>query len=479
MLKRKGLIVIILVIIFAGCKKDEPLIPGPFTELDLHTFGYDYSNRIIMYNGDSTAINDGELRIGDDVFSIETTDSELSTGKAYPATFRGEEFRMFYTELPIIAITTNGTAIVDEPKIPGKIYLLEKNKTVLSNNIGIELRGGFTLSFPKKSYSVELWEDNSGNETEKIPLLGMRNDDDWILDGMWNEPIRIRDFTAHSLWLEMGRVQQQNIDMKLGIDKEYCELFVNGQYRGIFYLGEKIDRKQLDLEKYTDQIEGELYKGDEWADGVTFRGVDDFDNGSDMWSGYECKYPEKIGEIDWSNLHGLVDFVVNSTQSEFDEEISSKIDLDNAIDYYIFLNLIYAQDNIGKNIYTAKYNSSSLYFFVPWDMDGSFGNNWEGLRIDESDKMLSNGLFDKLLSFPEFKNKVKLRWTELRIGTLQTSHLKNQFRGNYEYLKSHGMYDREAIVPDLERNYSDSEIDFIESWIERRVNFLDVYFNSL
>jgi hypothetical protein len=479
--KIKGTIIVLLVVIFAGCEKDEPLLPEneTSTELNQHDFGFDFDNKIIIYNGKSIAINNGKLIIGDDVFNIETTDKELSIGKEYAVTFKGQVFRMFYTELPIVSITTNGAEIVDDPKVKGKIYLLVKGGKNLSNFIGIELRGGFFQTCPKKSYSIELWKDENGNDKEKKSLLGMRDDDDWILDGLWNEPIRIRDFTSHALWLEMGRVQHQNEDMTIGIDRKYCELFLNGKYQGVYYLGEKIDRKQLNLEKYNTQMEGELYKGYIWANGTVYSSVDDFDNNSLTWSGYEAKYPKEIGKVDWSNLHGLVDFIVNSIQSNFNNEISSKIDLDNVIDNYIFLNLIYATDNTGKNLFTGRYNSLSLYFFVPWDMDGSFGNDWKGERTNITNKLLSNGLYDKLLDFPDFRGGVKERWDELRNSKLNTAYLKKKFRDNYEYLDRNRIYDREALVPDITQNYSDTEIDFIESWIERRVIFLDLYFNSL
>ena len=112
-------------------------------------------------------------------------------------------------------------------------------------------------------------------------------------------------------------------------------------------------------------------------------------------------------------------------------------------------------------------------------MDSSFGDNWKGERIDITDRMLSNGLYDRLLNNSVFKDKVKGRWVELRNSSLSTTSLKNRFRQNFDYLDINGVYDREALVPGLTQNYSDSEIDFIESWIERRATFLDSYFISL
>ncbi|WP_321286671.1 CotH kinase family protein [uncultured Sunxiuqinia sp.] len=468
-------------IIFWGCKKEDYVPPVDYPDIELNSdyWGIDTINKIIVYNGNSTTINNGELVIGNIVLDVETNDKTISEGKAYRAYYSEEVFNLFYTELPIVTIGTNDVEIIDEPKIGGSLKILERDKETYNSLIGVELRGSASQTYPKKSYSMELWKDDMGDSEEKASLLGMRVDDDWILDGMWNEPNRIRDFTSHELWLEIGRVQNANKKTKLGINRKYCELFENGRYKGVYYLGEKIDRKQLDLEKYTDQIEGELYKGYTWAGGVTYTGLVDYANTSKEWNGYEAKYPDDIGSLDWSNLFNHVDFVLNSSQSEFNAEITSRIDMENAIDYYIFLNLIFAADNTGKNMYTCKFDKSSLYFFVAWDMDGSFGNDWKGERIDRTNLLLSNGLYDKLLNFPSFRDELKERWSELRINALTTERLIKRFIDNSDYLERNAIYKREALIPEITQNYSDTEIDYIQSWIERRVLFLDGYFSGL
>lgn len=277
----------------------------------------------------------------------------------------------------------------------------------------------------------------------------------------------------------MGRVQHGNDNTKPGIDRVYCEVFINNEYKGIYYLGEKIDRKQLDLKEYESEIRGELYKGSYWALGVRYLGVDEYDNNLETWSGYKAKYPDEIGELDWSNLHDFTDFVVNSSQTDFESNIAKKLDLDNAVDYFLFLNVVFAPDNTGKNIYTAKHSKSDPYYFIPWDVDGSFGNDWQGERIDILTGIQSNGLFERLLSTNVFRTKVKSRWGVLRNSNFSENYLKSKFRANYYYLLNNNLFYRESMVPELTQNYSETEIDFIELWIERRLSYLDNYVSEL
>ncbi len=441
----------------------------------------DEVHALILFNGTASIPTLG-FKIDGEKISFENLDADLQKGKAYAVLYKGKSYTFYRTQLPIISLNTNDQEIVDDPKVSGKIQIFETGKPVFESLIGIEIRGGVSQTYPKKSFSVELWEDEEGDASKSENILGLRNDDDWILDGLWNEPVRIRDTVSHTVWRSIARhpFAAAEPESKIEIEMVYCEVFLNGNYRGIYYIGEKIDRKQLRLKRRTEtNLEGELYKGTSWGDGVTFDALEGFSNTSDKWSGYEAKYPDDVGELDWTNLHELVGFVINSNKGRFNAEISNKMDIENLVDYFIFLNMIYATDNRGKNLYTARYDSQSPYFFIPWDLDGTFGTDWRGERTDVTDRILSNGLYDRLLLNDGFKSELITRWNALKSKELGVSELQNLFQSSYTYLKENGVYEREELDSELPQNYSDQEIDFIKDWIDRRHAFLDTYFNEL
>ena len=39
---------------------------------------------------------------------------------------------------------------------------------VIVSKIGIEIRGGFSQTFPKKTYDLEFWDDELGNDFIRI-----------------------------------------------------------------------------------------------------------------------------------------------------------------------------------------------------------------------------------------------------------------------------------------------------------------------
>ena len=174
-------------------------------------------------------------------------------------------------QIPTITIQTNDE-ILDEPKVLGTFTFTDINGEVTTSNIGIEIRGGFSQSFPKKTYDIEFWNDAVGDETLDVQFGDLRKDDDWVLDALYNEPLRLNSFITHKIWLEMNQLYyaEQEPKAKSGADVMYVEVTVNDEYKGIYLLSEQVDRKLLKLKRNdNDVIRGELYKAYD-SDDATF-----------------------------------------------------------------------------------------------------------------------------------------------------------------------------------------------------------------
>jgi len=390
-----------------------------------------------------------------------------------------KKYILYFTALPLITITANNE-ILDEPNVLASFKLIESNQNSLTSDIGIQLRGAYSQSLPKKSFEIEFWEDQNGNETHDVSLLGMHSDDGYNLQAMYNESLRFHSKTNNDLWKMIHEPYYLNLEPEVvsGIEMKYAELFLNGEYRGIYCVGEKVNRKLLKLKKHNGSIRGELYKGDQWGNSSTFTSLIPYNNDDLLWGGMEYKHPKEV--TDWSNLYQFVDFVINETNSNFYAEYKAKFDLNNAVDYFIFLNLIRATDNTGKNLYIAKYTNNEPYFYVPWDLDGTYGTIWNGQHENITNDLLSNGLYDRLLndcSKDGFREKLNLRWQELRSTLITHDKLMHMLTSNYNTLKENGVYEREHLAwPDY--NANENEIDYISNWLANRLSYLDVKFSE-
>ncbi len=456
--------------------------------LNSEMYGIDHNKKLIVSNNSVESLNviypNLKTVISLDVnYTFSVPVQTIEVGSPYEVVHSGNSqiYTLYFTEFPLIHITTPHT-IVDAPKVWASFRLTESNGDSILSDIGIEYRGGYSQTLAKKSMEIEFWEDNTGEETVDYSLLGMRSDDDWNLQPMFNEPLRFLSKTNNDLWRLFHTIYYiaDEPEAVNGIKMTYSEMFINGDYRGVYAVSEKIDRKQLKLKNHNGAIRGELYKGDQWGNGaVTFNWVGPFDNNSDVWDGFEYKHPDE--EINWSNLYNLVDFVKNGTDTDFYAQYQNKFHLDNMVDYFIFLNVLRATDNTGKNLYLAKYNTNEPYFYVPWDLDGTFGIIWDGSQQNITTGLLTNKLYNRLwldCSENGFREKLQTRWNSVKETIFNHEFLMDMFEENYDYLLNNGVYQREEIAWEGYLTEFD-HLDYMSSWITNRLDYLDTQFNEI
>ncbi|WP_133272448.1 CotH kinase family protein [Hymenobacter radiodurans] len=445
----------------------------------------DEKKDLILVNQNIRDINtNGEGNINEIVldkkYSFIEPIASLSTNSSYRVKFEEQVYSLYFTQLPVIEIGAK-KEIVDSPSVYAGFSMSEQTGVVTESAIDIEIRGAFSQTFPKKSYEIGFLTDTITAEDRDVRLLQMRTDNKWNLQAMYNEPLRIRSKISNELWQNIHQIyyKDKEPEAKNGIEMVYVELFVNKEYKGVYALSERVDRKQLKLKKYSNGIKGELYKGDNWGGAVTFTALPPFDNKNLLWGGFEYKHPEE--ETDWSKIYAFVDFVKNSPSEEFYRDYQKKFSFNNAVDYFIFLNLSRAADNTGKNIYIAKYKTDDPYYYVPWDLDGVFGTDWQGWDINVTNDILSNGFYDRLMqdrSVNGFRFALNRRWAELRATVITEEFIMSKFRRDYDYLLNNNVYERERITWNaFEQN--EAQLTYINTWLKNRLEYLDVAFGNV
>jgi len=396
---------------------------------------------------------------------------------------RSDTFQLIFTSLPLIQILTD-EQIPDEPKILSRISLQSYDENNSDNVItsfntfaGIEIRGRTSKKYDKKSFGIELWK-NKEEEDFSYNLLGMRPCEDWILDAMFIDDLRMRNKISFELWEKISRVPKEDMkpDVFPGINCRHVELFLNNRYQGLYCLNEKMSERLLHFARDQDEQGGILYKAINWADGSTTYDSYLSDPPDDyIWEGWELIYPTDFNA--WEPLAEFRRFVVFSEDDEFEDSIGSFIDLENAVHYYLFLNLAKAIDNRGKNTYLARYTDQSPFFILPWDFEASWGISWDRSRYDPKNTV-SNQLFERLIETDadDFKEKLETEWSELRKGDFSEKALLDPITEYYKLLKGSGAIDRENarwedIMIDL-----DAEYEYITGWINDRLSYLDMHF---
>ncbi|NNM17106.1 MAG: spore coat protein CotH, partial [Croceitalea sp.] len=175
--------------------------------------------------------------------------TSLSHNKKYQLSRKGKTFDLYISKLPLVQIEVD-TPLNKDTKVLGS-YKYYNKKNFIESSLGIEFRGNLSLTYPKKTFDIEFWRDSIWNKSRDITFENLRNDDDWILDGMYNEPLRIRSYVANKLWTAIRKPygQDEVPFEKSGIDLIYVEVFKNQKYQGVYTLTESVDRKLLGLQK--------------------------------------------------------------------------------------------------------------------------------------------------------------------------------------------------------------------------------------
>lgn len=394
---------------------------------------------------------------------------------------RGESYTCYRSEMPLITITTDGP-IVNSPAVHGILSVADADGNVIEMHAGLKIRGTSSQQYDKKSYRVELWADATGTVMADTTFLGLRSDDDWNLEAMWAQPLRLRDKVANELWMEMYTLPyaEGEPDALPGVRMEYADLFINEEYQGVYALTERMDRKQLNLRKFNGEIRGVLYKGN-GSGAPTFESLPSYDNTSDTWDNYEWVYPnEEEATINWNHLYSFTSFVMTASDNIFNSQYSAQFDKANAIDYYLFINALMAMDNMGRNIFMARYKKSSTYLYLPWDLDAIWGLDTDGQRTYVTTGLMSNGFYDRLMhdcNVNGFVASAKMRYNALRGNILNTEYIMELIQNQYDELAESGAYEREhAAWPSFTVN--ENQLDYIRWWLDNRFNYLDGEVNA-
>lgn len=161
------------------------------------------------------------------------------------------------SNLPIVVIETDGGApIPDEPKVLATMKIIwheDGSRNFLADTtspqflnyngrIGIERRGySSQMASDKKPYSLTTLQADDVSHNN-VSVLGMPKENDWILNSLAFDQTGMRDVMAYELSNQIGQYASRC---------QYCELILNGDYRGLYVFMEKIkpDKGRVNIEK--------------------------------------------------------------------------------------------------------------------------------------------------------------------------------------------------------------------------------------
>jgi hypothetical protein len=409
------------------------------------------------------------------------------------------------SNLPIVVINTNGQTIVDDPRIVCDMGVIDNGFGVMNSisdpfndyngKISIEYRGSSSQTFPKKPYALET-QDSIGNNNN-VSLLGMPIENDWILYAPYSDKALMRNFLTFDLGRKMGHYSPRTV---------YCELVINGDYKGIYILMEKIkrDKDRVDIAKLdADDLAGDsltggyIVKVDKYTGTGGVDWLSDFPNisGGSLYIQYH--YPEATA-LQPQQLNYIEQYV-DSFEYALDGlnfadtsiGYAKYIDINSFIDFYIINEISKNIDGYRLSTYMHKDKQSKggkLTMGPFWDFNLAFGNAdycnggiTSGWEVNGGCGGNNPFWFERLLDDTIYENKLKCRWEYLREKSFHQDsifnfidsmalYLNDAQQRNFQQWPTLGTY----VWPNfyVGSTYQD-ELNFFKTWIGDRLLWID------
>jgi len=345
----------------------------------------------------------------------------------------------------------------------------EENDNVPTLESRIKLRGRLNAELPKKGYRIEL--------SEEVSLLGMRKDDDWLLLAMYRDLTNMRIKLSFDMWRSLEPTNPTAILP----DSKYVILFLNGEFKGLYLLAEKNDRRLYGLDDAQNNYNSSLiFQSDSHE-----RNFKEHSN-----EGWEQDWPNEYDGIyiKAEVFSRLIPIIINSSEEEFfdlETGVYSIFDKQNLIDFYIFNFFILHKDFWSHNYFLVRNSNPNKFFLIPWDFDVSFGQSlntkFRSSENPESEIRSRNYLYSRLIRNSEFRKAVKERWFALRHSNWTECSILDMLSEIYEEINIISEIDTTMWYPwyiDLDWSLKvENAVEELFDWISRRFDFCDDYFS--
>ncbi len=346
----------------------------------------------------------------------------------------------------------------------------QDDSEILSSSGGIRLRGNGTRYLEKSPYDLRL--------DRKESVLGMPRDKRWVFLANYFDRTSLRN----DVGLEIAR---RAAGMAWNPKGEFVSLYYDGQYRGLYYLCEKIkiSKNRVNIDKLTaNDIEEPALTGGYLLE---------FDNNEDekiYWTDIfrypvKIKEPDEVADVQAKYIIGYLnslEAVLSDEKKVAQHRYEDYIDVESFIGWWLTGEIVMCKDYRAPcSVYMYKERSGKLFAGPVWDLDlFTFSKDIHGgtdfFMLDESI------YYSALFKDAKFRDAVKQEWKKLK-SDLETGYSIYDYIDARSRLIEYEIAKDDILYPD--RNYNnyfsgDEYEDFMTS-VEMMKNFLTARIASL
>ena len=302
--------------------------------------------------------------------------------------------------------------------------------------ITIKCQGTSSMKYPKKNFTIKLFEDADRTDKLKFDFKGWGEQNKFCLKANWIDLSHARNIVSARLWGDVVKSRSDYNELSEllctspnqgSVDGFPIKVYYNGAYQGRYTWNIPKDKWMTNMD---DSLDTHCILCGENYDSGCFRALPKVD-GSDWSDEIHDVCPNSIKEK-WSEA---VNFVMTSTDEDFKTNLQNYFDVQSLIDYHVFGLAICGLDSYGKNQIYMTYDGNK-WIASMYDMDSTWGLYWNGETMvpydyartkfeDMVNGRQGNLLYERLEKM--FYEELQARWNELKNGALSLENIINRF----------------------------------------------------
>lgn len=349
----------------------------------------------------------------------------------------------------------------------------------------IKLQGNSTFQLPKKNYTVNLYSDENRSVklNKEFKNWGFHNN--FVLKADYNDILHARNVVGAKLW---GKVVQSRNDYNTlpeelktspnngAIDGFPVKVYVDGKYNGLYnWTVPKCDWMMGMNGANTNHV----LLSAEFNDNGDITYQNNPCNFNTLWDGSEDYFSVEVGENS-AELVSSLNTIISSIINKDSVALEQSLDIQSAIDYFIFQEIILGTDGLAKNMLLATYDMTKWYL-TAYDMDSTFDLDWNGeiLGRYSSEMPFSpyNNEYSSLLIYIQdnYLNAYTERYIELRKSVLSYSSIIEEFEKYIDVFGEDVYIQDTAIYPNIP-SVTSNTLQSLRNFVSGRLKYLDDYY---
>lgn len=332
------------------------------------------------------------------------------------------EFAYYNYNLPILYLNGDTGNMSKETKVT-----LNYNYKDMRGTCTVKWQGSSSIRYPKKNYTITFdspFEAKNGWGSQKK----------YCLKANYIDFSHTRNVVSAKLWGQMVKSRTtknellNNLPNGGAIDGFPIMVVINDVYQGLYSFNIPKDKWMFGMGTGEKEC---IVCAEEHSNATLFK-----ETITELGPQFALEYVKDENNTQWivDSLNTLINAINNNDNANYKDVVGNYMDIDSAIDYYIFACLISHTDGRAKNFLLHTFDGVK-WAFTAYDMDTVFGNHFDGTAYYKADVSptfsyyVVSGIMNLIYKYD--KERLKQRYMKMRETVFSEDNVSYMF---YNYL---------------------------------------------